>query len=392
MTHQVAQRDRLARLSAAGVSIWLDDLGRRRLRDGSLGRLVTERHVVGVTTNPTIFARAITGSDAYDKQLRELALRRVEVDEALRSLTTADVREACDVLRPVFEATNGVDGRVSIEVDPRIAHDTERTVAEAKALWWLVDRPNLFVKIPAAKQGLPAISACLAEGISINVTLLFSLHRYGEVIKAFLDGMTRAHQAGRDLTQIASVASVFVSRIDTEIDARLDTIGTPQAAALRGRAAVANARLAYQRYEQLARDSRWQRLADAGARPQRPLWASTGVKNPAYPDTRYVTELVAPGVVNTMPQATLDAVADHGEIPDNSITGTYEDARRVLNDLAAVGIDYDDVMQTLEDQGVTAFDASWDQMAAPLREQNGVRNYAGRFVKAREGARSDARQ
>jgi transaldolase len=301
-----------------------------------------------------------------------LALRKVEVDEALRSLTTADVREACDVLRPVFEATNGVDGRVSIEVDPRIAHDTERTVAEAKALWWLVDRPNLFVKIPAAKQGLPAISACLAEGISINVTLLFSLHRYGEVIEAFLDGMTRAHQAGRDLTQIASVASVFVSRIDTEIDARLETIGTPQAAALRGRAAVANARLAYQRYEQLARDSRWQRLADAGARAQRPLWASTGVKNPAYPDTRYVTELVAPGVVNTMPQATLDAVADHGEIPDNSITGTYEDARRVLNDLAAVGIDYDDVMQTLEDQGVTAFDASWDQMAAPLREHHGV--------------------
>jgi transaldolase len=192
------------------------------------------------------------------------------------------------------------------------------------------------------------------------------------VIEAFLDGMTRAHQAGRDLTQIASVASVFVSRIDTEIDARLDTIGTPQAAALRGRAAVANARLAYQRYEQLARDSRWQRLADAGARPQRPLWASTGVKNPAYPDTRYVTELVAPGVVNTMPQATLDAVADHGEIPNNSITGTYEDARRVLNDLAAVGIDYDDVMQTLEDQGVTAFDASWDQMAAPLREHHGI--------------------
>ena len=324
--------------------------------------------MVGVTTNPTIFARAITGSDAYDGQLRDLALRKVGVDEALRSLTTTDVREACDVLRPVFEATNGVDGRVSIEVDPRIAHDTDRTVAEAKALWWLVDRPNLFVKIPAAKQGLPAISACLAQGISINVTLLFSLNRYREVIEAFLDGMTGALAAGRDLTRIASVASVFVSRIDTEIDARLDTIGTPEAAALRGRAAIANARLAYQLYERTAEDSRWQQLADAGAHPQRPLWASTGVKNPAYPDTRYITELVAPGVVNTMPQATMDAVFDHGQIPDNSITGSYEDAQRVLNDLAAVGIDYDDVMQTLEDHGVTAFDASWDQMATPLRE------------------------
>ena len=362
--------DPIARLRTAGVSVWLDDLSRERLRSGSLAAL-RDRGVSGVTTNPTIFAKAISASDAYDGQIRDLKLRQVTVDQALRELTASDVRQACDVLRPAYEATDGLDGRVSIEVDPRIAHDTGRTVAEARALWWLVDRPNLFVKIPAAKQGLPAITACLAEGISINVTLIFSLARYGEVIEAFLTGMEQARDAGRDLPGIASVASFFVSRVDTEVDARLDKIGSAEAAALRGRAAIANARLAYERYEAMIASPRWAALAAAGARPQRPLWASTSVKDPAYPDTRYVTDLVAPGVVNTMPEATLRAVADHGQIPEDSVRGHYQDARQVLSGLAAVGVDYDDVTAGLEEHGVQMFDASWrelgNQLAARLR-------------------------
>jgi transaldolase len=367
-------RDALASLTDAGVSIWLDDLGRERLRDHSLARLVTDARVVGVTTNPTIFAEAITGGDAYDAQLRDLALRRVGSDEALRAVTTADVRDACDVLRPTYEATGGLDGRVSIEVDPRLAHDTGRTVAEATALWWLVDRPNLFVKIPAAKQGLPAISACLAEGISINVTLIFSLQRYAEVIEAFLTGMGRARDSGKDLAGIASVASFFVSRVDTEVDSRLDEIATPAAAALRGRTAVANARLAYRRYEQLPADPRWRRLAAEGARPQRPLWASTGVKDPAYPDTRYVTELVAPDVIYTMPEPTLRAVADHGRPRPGSAREGREAARGVMRGLAAVGVDIDDVTATLERAGVERFSADWDDLLASL---------AGRLAAAR---------
>ena len=298
--------DALARLRAAGVSVWLDDLSRERLTNGSLAARARNRGVSGVTTNPTIFARAITGSDAYASQLRDLKLSRAGTGQALRELTAFDVRWACDVLRPVYEAISGVDGRVSIEVGPWIAHDTGWTAAEVCALWWLVDRPNLFVKIPAARQGLPAISAGLAEGISINVTLIFSLARYGEVIEAFLTGLERARDAGRDLS---SVASSFVSRVDTEVDRRLDKVGTPRAAELRGKAAIANARLAYKRYDQAISTERWKSLERDGARPQRPLWASTSVKDPAYADTRYVTGLVAPGLVNTMPEATLNAVA-----------------------------------------------------------------------------------
>ena len=357
--------DSLARLRTAGVSVWLDDLSRERLTTGSLAAL-RDRGVSGVTTNPTIFARAISVSDAYNGQIRDLKLRQAPVDQALRELTASDVRRACDVLRAVYEATDGLDGRVSIEVDPRIAHETGRTVAEARALWWLVDRPNLFVKIPAARQGLPAITGCLAEGISINVTLIFSLARYDEVIEAFLAGLEQARDAGRDLFGIASVASFFVSRVDTEVDKRLDKTGTPQAAALRGKAAIANARLAYQRYEEMLATDRWRALEQAGARPQRPLWASTSVKDPAYSDTRYVTGLVASGVINTMPESTLNAVADHGDIPDDSIHGTYADSRAVLDDLAALGVDYDDVVQTLEDQGVATFDASWDHLGQRL--------------------------
>ncbi|WP_329446289.1 transaldolase [Streptomyces canus] len=355
----------LETLSDAGVSIWLDDLSRERLVSGSLADLVARDRVVGVTTNPTIFAKAITSGDAYDEQIRDLAARGVGVGEALRALTTTDVRWACDVLRPVYDATDGVDGRVSIEVDPRLAHDTAATIAEARALWWLVDRPNLFVKIPAARQGLPAITACLAEGISINVTLIFSLARYDEVMDAFLDGMEGARDAGRELSGIGSVASFFVSRVDTAADARLDKIATTNAAALHGRVAIANARLAYQHYERVFSSPRWQALQKAGAHPQRPLWASTSVKDPAYPDTRYVTELVAPGVVNTMPEATLRAVADHGEVPADSVRGHYDDAQQVLDALQAI---YDPLVQTLEDEGVAKFDASWEQLSEQLAE------------------------
>jgi transaldolase len=360
--------DPLHALTEAGVSIWLDDLSRVRLTDGSLDRLVRDRHVVGVTTNPTIFARAITSSEIYADQIRELAARQVDVATALRELTTTDVRAAADVLRPVFDATDGVDGRVSIEVDPRIARDTERTIAEAKALWWLVDRPNVFIKIPAVDQGLPAIAACLAEGISINVTLIFSLARYADVVESFLSGLERARDGGLDLSSIASVASLFVSRVDTEVDRRLDKIGGDGAAALRGAAGIANARLAYRSHERTLSSDRWKALERAGARPQRPLWASTGVKDPAYPDTRYVVDLVAGGVVNTMPEATLDAVADHGDVPADSIHGTYDAAERTLADLRAVGVDYDDVMATLEDEGVATFDASWDHLGRQLEQ------------------------
>ena len=358
--------DPLTDLTNAGVSIWLDDLSRERLATGSLARLAGHDHVTGVTTNPTIFAKAISGSDSYAAQISDLAARGVGVGEALRALTTFDVRGACDVLRSVYEATDGVDGRVSIEVDPRLARDADATIAEARALRWMVDRPNLFIKIPAVRQGLPAITACLAEGISINVTLIFSLARYGEVIEAFLAGLEAARAAGRDLSGIASVASFFVSRVDTEVDRRLDKIGTPQAAALRGKAAIANARLAYQRYEQAIATDRWKSLERARARPQRPLWASTSVKDPAYDDTRYVTGLVASGLINTMPEATFNAVTDHGQIPGDSIHGTYDQSQAVLDDLAALGIDYADVVQVLEDQGVTTFDASWDHLGQRL--------------------------
>jgi transaldolase len=359
--------DRLSALTAAGVSIWLDDLSRERLSSGSLADLVGHQHVTGVTTNPSIFAKAIGQRELYEPQVRDLAARGVEVGEALRALTTADVRAACDVLRPVYEATDGLDGRVSIEVDARLAHDTAATIAEARALWWVVDRPNLFIKIPAAEQGLPAITACLAEGISINVTLIFSLNRYEQVRDAFLDGMEQAHRAGRDLQRLASVASFFVSRVDTEVDTRLDKIGTPQAAELRGKAAIANARLAYQAYEQMLAGERWQALAAAGARPQRPLWASTSVKDPAYPDTRYVVDLVAPDVVNTMPEETLHAVADHADVTADSIHGTYEGAQRVLERLAELGVSYQDVVSQLETDGISKFATAWRELAEQLQ-------------------------
>lgn len=359
--------DVLQALQDAGVSIWLDDLSRERLASGSLADLVARDHVTGVTTNPSIFAKAISGGGGgYADHLYDLGARGVSIGQAIQDLTTFDVRQACDVLRPVYEATAGVDGRVSIEVDPCLAHDTAATIAEARALWWAVDRPNMFVKIPAARQGLPAISACLAEGISINVTLIFSLARYDQVMGAFLTGLEAARDAGRDLSGIASVASFFVSRVDSEVDARLGKIETPEAARLRGKAAIANARLAYQHYERAFSSARWAALSDVGARPQRPLWASTSTKDPAYPDTRYVVDLVAPGVVNTMPEATLRAVADHGVVPADSVRHRYAEAQQVLDGLAGLGVDYDDVVTKLEDDGVAAFDAAWDHLAEQL--------------------------
>jgi transaldolase len=356
----------LARLSAAGVAIWLDDLSRARLQGGGLAALVRDKHVVGVTTNPSIFQHALSTSDLYDPQIADLAVRGVSVDEAVRAITTADVRDACDVLRPVFDATAWVDGRVSIEVDPRFADRTEATIAEARALWWTVDRPNLYIKIPATLEGLPAIAQCLAEGISVNVTLIFSLDRYRAVMDAFLDGVERARAAGLPLAGLGSVASFFVSRVDTEIDKRLDKLGTAEAAALRGRAAVANAQLAFQAYEEVTGSARWQALAAAGARPQRPLWASTGVKDPAYPDTLYVDELVTAGVVNTMPEATLNAVADHGGDGSDSIRSHYARAAAVLADIDAQGISYDDVVDTLEREGVEKFVNAWEELLGSI--------------------------
>jgi len=361
--------DRLGELSALCVAVWLDDISRERLRTGNLAQLMKDFHVVGVTSNPTIFASALSKGSAYDEQIAELKTRGVTLDEASRAITTYDIRWACDVLRPAYDASGGADGRVSIEVDPRIARETAKTVAEAKALWWAVDRPNLFIKIPATKEGLPAITATLAEGISVNVTLIFSLDRHGAVIDAFMAGLEAAAANGHDISALASVASFFVSRVDTEVDARLEKIGTPEALALRGQAAVANARLAYELFEQKLATPRWEALAARGGRPQRPLWASTSTKNPEYKDTLYVVDLVAPGTVNTMPEGTLRAVADHAVITGDTIHGTYDAAREYFRQLAAAGVDFDDVTQTLEDEGVDKFAVSWNQLLDSIKSE-----------------------
>ncbi|MEH1099782.1 transaldolase [Micromonospora sp. CPCC 205561] len=360
--------DRLSELTAAGVAVWLDDLSRVRLSSGGLDQLRREKHVAGVTTNPTIFAKALSDADEYDWQLRDLAARGVEVEEAVRMLTTYDVRWACDVMRPSYEGSGGVDGRVSIEVDPRLAHETGKTVAEAKALWWLVDRPNLYIKIPATEAGLPAITAALAEGISVNVTLIFGLDRYSQVMEAFLAGLEQAKANGHDLSKIGSVASFFISRVDSEVDKRLEKIGSDEAKALRGKAAVANAKLAYERYGKVFSSDRWQALADAGAHPQRPLWASTSTKNPDYRDVIYVEELIAPGTVNTMPEPVVHAYAEHGETRGDTITGSYDEAREVFASLESVGIDLADVIETLEREGVEKFEASWQELLAGVRK------------------------
>jgi transaldolase len=372
MTAQQQSNAILRQLTAEGVSIWLDDINRDRLRTGSLADLMTNWEVRGVTSNPTIFAHAVGQGNAYDQQLADLAVRGVSVEEASRLITTYDIRWGCDVLRPVYDESEGVDGRVSLEVDPRLARETAKTIAEARALWWMVDRPNLFIKIPATLEGLPAITACLAEGISVNVTLIFSLERYGQVIDAFMAGLERAVEAGHDISRLASVASFFVSRVDTEVDRRLDKIGTPEAATLRGKAAIANARLAYELYEQRIATPRWQALLAAGAKVQRPLWASTSTKDPAYDDTMYVVELVAPDTVNTMPEATLHATADHAKLRGDTVRGTYEASRQVFADLAELGISYDDVVKVLEDEGVDKFAASWNEFLGTIEANMGA--------------------
>jgi len=359
-------------LSAAGVSVWLDDLGRDRLASGSLGEQIRTRAISGVTTNPSIFQAAIAKSQQYDGPLAVLRDEGATVEEAVRAITTTDVRDACDLFAGVHRHSDGVDGRVSIEVDPRLARDTEATIEQARELHGEVNRDNVLIKVPATVEGLPAITTLLGEGISVNVTLIFSLERYEAVIDAFLDGLEAADAAGLDLSRIGSVASFFVSRVDTEVDKRLGALGADPG--LRGVAAIANARLAYELHEKTLASHRWAALAAKGAKPQRPLWASTSVKDPAYPDTMYVDELVAPGVVNTMPESTIEAFLDHGEEHRDgwdTVTGTYDEARLVFRALEAAGIDMDDVTAQLEREGVDKFVASWEQLLGSVEEALG---------------------
>jgi transaldolase len=351
-----------AALSAAGVSIWLDDLSRERIAGHGLERLIAERDVVGVTTNPTIFASALSKGEAYDEQVRELAAAGKDVADAIFEITTADVGNAADVFHDVFTKSNGYDGRVSIEVSPELAHDTEATIAEAKRLWTTIGKPNVMIKIPATAEGIPAIAAAIGAGISVNVTLIFSLDRYADVIDAYFSGLEQAAAAGIDLSTIHSVASFFVSRVDTEVDKRLTSIGSDEATALKSKAGIANARLAYKLFVERFATERAIALQEQGANRQRPLWASTGVKDPSLPDTLYVTQLVTHGVVNTMPEKTLEAVADHGDVEGDTVVGNYDDAQQVMDRLAAVGVDIDDVTALLEREGVEKFIASWGEL------------------------------
>jgi transaldolase len=358
--------ERLKALADAGVSIWLDDLSRERLTSNNLAELIADSSVVGVTTNPTIFAAALSKGDAYDEQTAELAARDSSVADTIKALTTDDVRNACDVLAATSAATHGVDGRVSIEVEPGLARQTDATIAQAQDLWKIVDRPNALIKIPATQEGLPAITAVIGEGISVNVTLIFSLDRYRGVIDAYLSGLEQAAANGHDLSQIHSVASFFVSRVDTEVDKRLDAIGTDEATALKSKAAIANARLAYEVFQQTFAGDRWSALEAKGANKQRPLWASTGVKDPSLPDTLYVTELVVADTVNTMPEKTMQAFADHGVVEGDRVSGRADEAREVLAAIEALGISYDDVVQVLEDEGVDKFDKSWTELVTTV--------------------------
>ncbi len=368
--------DNLAKLSELGVSIWLDDVSRRRLNTGNLAELIRDKHVVGVTSNPTIFAKALSDAADYDDQVRELAARDASLDAAVKEITTTDIRNACDLFRETYERTGHVDGRVSIEVDPRLAHDTDKTVAEALDLWKTVDRPNLMVKIPATREGLPAITRVLAEGVNVNVTLIFSVERYRDVMAAFIAGIEQAKANGHNIAELHSVASFFVSRVDTEVDKRLDKIGTDEAKALRGKAAVANTQLAYAAYEEAFSTGRWRALAAEGGHAQRPLWASTGVKNPDYKATLYVDELVVANVINTMPEATLDAVAEKSELTGDTVTGKAGEAQQVFDALTAVGVDVPDVFVTLENEGVEKFEKSWEEL---------LESVAGQLQAAKEG-------
>jgi len=360
--------DRLKALSDAGVSIWLDDLSRERIETGNLAELIKNSSVVGVTTNPTIFAAALSDGERYDDQLRAEAASGIEAAEAIFELTTEDVRTACDVLRPVYDA-DPADGRVSIEVEPGLARDTAGTITQAQQLWAAVDRPTALITIPATAEGIPAITEAIGQGISVNVTLIFGIDRYREVMDAYLAGLEQAQAAGHDLSSIHSVASFFVSRVDTEVDKRLDAIGTAEATALKGKAAIANARLAYTAFEETFDSDRFAELKAVGANYQRPLWASTGVKDPAYDDTMYVAELVVAGCVNTMPEKTMQAFADHGNVTGDTVTGLGAHAQSVFDNLAEVGIDFADVLEVLETEGVDKFVKSWDELVATVTAQ-----------------------
>lgn len=349
-------------LSDVGVSIWLDDLSRDRIESGSLEFLIANRNVVGVTTNPTIFASALATGKTYAPQMSELAERGATVTEAVFAATCDDVAAACDIFRAVYDATNGANGRVSIEVEPTLAFDASATIAQARELFARVGRENVMIKIPATVEGLAAITAVIGEGISVNVTLIFSLERYAQVIDAYLAGLELAQTNGHDLASIHSVASFFVSRVDTEIDRRLVAIGSDDALALKSAAGIANARLAYELFETAFHADRAATLLAAGAHRQRPLWASTGVKDPALPDTLYVTELAAPATVNTMPEKTLEATFDHGPIHGDAITGSFDDARSTIAAIEALGISLGEVTSLLEREGVDKFIVSWNEL------------------------------
>ena len=346
-------------VARAGTSIWLDDLSRAKITGTdpqSLPSRIEHSGVVGVTTNPSIFSSAISGAAEYSADIA--AMKDATVDDVVKKLTTDDVRQACDLFAPIFSSTKGFDGRVSIEVDPRLARDTEGTIAAGRELWSIVDRPNVMIKVPATIEGLPAITALIAAGISVNVTLIFSVKRYGQVIDAFMKGLEQCENP----SQVHSVASFFVSRIDSTVDAALKKNGSPEALTLLGKAAIANAHLAYQLFEEKFASDRWSSLSTRGANKQRPLWASTGVKDPAYPDTQYVVELIAPDTVNTMPQSTLDALIDHGVVRGNSITGNYPEAINVFKSLSSLGISLDEITTDLEVDGVKKFAQAWDEL------------------------------
>ena len=346
-------------VASAGTSIWLDDLSRAKITGTdpqSLPSRIANSGVVGVTTNPSIFSGAISGAAEYSADIA--AMKAAAVDDVVKKLTTDDVRQACDLFGPVFSSSKGFDGRVSIEVDPRLARDTAGTIAAGQELWSIVDRPNVMIKVPATIEGLPAITALIAAGISVNVTLIFSVKRYGQVIDAFMKGLEQCENP----SQVHSVASFFVSRIDSTVDALLKKNGSPEALALLGKAAIANAHLAYQLFEEKFSSERWSGLSNKGANKQRPLWASTGVKDPAYPDTQYVVELIAPETVNTMPQSTLDALIDHGIVRGNTISGHYPAAVEIFKSLSSLGISLDEITTELEIDGVKKFSQAWDEL------------------------------
>ena len=361
-------KSRLHQLSEAGVSVWIDNLSRDLIQSGELERMMRRDAVVGITSNPTIFQKAISSGDAYDAQLREVLEEEQDPTEIFIRLAAKDVTDACDLLRKVWDGGGGKDGYVSIEVDPTLAYDTEETVAQALRFHKLIDRPNLFVKIPATRPGLPAIEDMIAKGKSINVTLIFSLRRYVEVAEAYIRGLERLVAGGGDPTLVASVASFFVSRVDTETDKRLDEIGGHDE--LKGKLAIANARLAYECYEELFSGERWEFLAEKGASPQRCLWASTSTKNPAYRDTMYVEELIGPMTVNTMPPETIEAFQDHGKVVPDTVKRDLDGARKLLDDLAKAGVDYDDVVETLEREGVEKFADSFAELLEGIRQSS----------------------